>query len=495
MFRTLYSKLATVLLVLFALVGAGAILGTLYFLNMYNQETNQRLNHNLAAHLAEQNALTSVDDANPFRLRTLFDMQMVINPAIHIYLLDREGRITAHSAPEGQVKLERVALAPVKALLDGTEKLPILGEDPRAPGQERVFSAAQIPPSGPPHGYLYVVLANQKVEGLSGLLSQSSVIRIFAGMALVSILLAAMVGLLVFAMITRKLSELADGMERFQAGDFSQRPQLPVLPGGVATDEIDRLTLTFREMAARIIGQVQKLKQTDVLRRELVANVSHDLKTPLASLQGYVDTLLLKEDVLTSAERRNYLGVASRSCERLGKLVADLIELAKLDAQEVTPQAEPFSPGELLQDVAQKFVLKAGQRRIRFETDLPDRIPYVWADIGLIERVLDNLIGNALAHTGPGGTVRLTLRQEGNGVILQVSDTGSGIPAQDLPHIFERFYRADNDRWEQGGHAGLGLAITKSILDLHGSHMQVESKLGVGTSFAFRLPTAELHAA
>ncbi len=495
MFRTLYSKLAAVLLGLFALVGAGAILGTLYFLNMYNQESNQRLNLNLAAHLAEHSVLTRMDQADPARLRRLFDMQMVINPAIHIYLLDSSGRIEAHSAPDGEVKLERVGLAPVRALLSGSEKLPILGEDPRSPGQQRIFSAAPIPPTGPVEGYLYVVLANQTAEGLSGLLNQSYVIRIFAVVVLVSILLAAIVGLLVFAMITRKLSDLANAMERFQAGDFGQRPQLPAPPGGVAVDEIDRLTLAFREMAARIVGQVQKLKQTDVLRRELVANVSHDLKTPLASLQGYVDTLLLKDDVLGPQERRNYLSVASRSCERLGKLVADLIELAKLDAHEVTPQAEPFSPGELLQDVAQKFALKASQRRIHLEADLPERVPYVSADIGLIERVLDNLIGNALAHTGAGGTVRLALRQEGDQMVVQVSDTGSGISDQDLPHIFERFYRANTDGWEQGGHAGLGLAITKSILDLHGSRMQVDSAIGVGTSFAFGLPVVQLHAA
>jgi two-component system, OmpR family, sensor kinase len=495
MLRTLYSKLAAVQLGLFALVGAGAILGTLYCLNMYSEEGNQRLNLNLAAHLAEQSVLTGMDRANPARLRSLFDMQMVINPAIHIYLLDQDGRIAAHSAPDGEVKLERVALGPVRALLSRTEQLPILGEDPRSPGQARIFSAAPIPPSGPVQGYLYVVLANQAAPGLSSLLGQSYVIRIFAGVLLASIVLAAIVGLLVFAMITRKLSDLADGMERFQAGDFSQRPQLPAPLGGMAADEIDRLTLAFREMAARIVGQVQKLKQTDVLRRELVANVSHDLKTPLASLQGYVDTLLLKDDVLRPEERRNYLSVASRSCERLGRLVADLIELAKLDAHEVTPQAEPFSPGELLQDVAQKFALKASERRVRLETDLPERVPYVSADIGLIERVLDNLIGNALAHTAAGGTVRLSLRRAGEAVELQVSDTGSGIADQDLPHIFDRFYRANTDGWEQGGHAGLGLAITKSILDLHGSPMQVDSTLGVGTSFAFRLPVVQLHAA
>jgi signal transduction histidine kinase len=327
------------------------------------------------------------------------------------------------------------------------------------------------------------------------MLSQSHALQLAAGLALVSILFALLAGLLIFGVITRKLEHLARGMEKFQAGDFAQRPDLPAIPEGGRGDEIDQLRMTFRDMAHRIVTQVQKLKQTDVLRRELVANVSHDLKTPLASLQGYVDTLLLKDDVLTPAERRNYLGVASRSCERLGKLVADLIELAKLDAREVTPQAEAFSPGELMQDVAQKFQLRAEQHHVRLETELPERVPYVSADIGLIERVLDNLIGNALAHTGPGGVVRLRLKPDGDRVLLQVSDTGSGIPDEDIPHIFERFYRVNTGGWEQGGHAGLGLAITKSILDLHGSRMQVDSKLGVGTSFAFTLPLAQLQAA
>ncbi|HEU5283093.1 MAG TPA: HAMP domain-containing sensor histidine kinase, partial [Burkholderiales bacterium] len=280
--------------------------------------------------------------------------------------------------------------------------------------------------------------------------------------------------------------------ERFQATDFSQHPQLPPLPEGRSGDEIDRLGVSLRDMAARIVNQVQTLKQTDVLRRELVANVSHDLKTPLATLQGYVDTLLLKDDALAPAERRHYLGVASRSCQRLSKLVADLIELAKLDAHEVTLQPEPFSPGELLQDVAQKFQLKAEQRRVALETVLPDRVPYVSADIRLIERVLENLIGNALAHTDSGGKVRLTVDSAGSDVVLWVSDTGCGIPADELPHVFERFYRVNGADWERGGNAGLGLAITKSILDLHGSEMKVESQVGVGTSFAFTLPTTRL---
>ena len=130
---------------------------------------------------------------------------------------------------------------------------------------------------------------------------------------------------------------------------------------------------------------------------------------------------------------------------------------------------------------------------MRLELDFPERLPYVSADIGLIERVLENLIGNALTHTAAGGAVRLALRQEGAEVVHVA------IPARasrkDLPHVFERFYRVNNVDWDKGAHAGLGLAITKSILDLHGSRLKVDSTVGVGTSFAFRLPVVQLHAA
>lgn len=490
MFRTLYSKLATVLLGLFVLVGAAAIFATLHFFSLYHLESNQRLNRTLAAHLADQSKFGELADIEPERLRALFDMQMVVNPAIQIYLLDPRGQIVAYSAAPGVVKTQRVAMEPIHVLLDPEVKLPVLGDDPRNPGAQTIFSVTPIPQSGAVQGYLYVVLAGPQQGGLAHLLSQSSAVQVAAGVAAVSLIFALLTGLMVFGVITRKLERLAAAMEQFQATDFTQRPELPPHAVGRHGDEIDRLSLAFRELANRIVIQVQRLKQTDVLRRELVANVSHDLKTPLASLQGYVDTLLLKDDTLSLEERRVYLGVASRSCERLGKLVQDLIELAKLDAHEVTPQPEPFSPGELLQDVAQKFEIKAQQREVRLEMNFPERISYVYADIGLIERVLDNLIGNALAHTDRGGCVRLGLKPEPKSVIVEVTDTGHGISEQDLPHVFERFYRANTGSWEQGGHAGLGLAITKSILDLHGSRMQVESRVGVGTRFAFSLPIA-----
>lgn len=491
MFRTLYSKLAAVQVGLFTIVGVVSFGATLQLLSLYNLEADQRLNRTLAQHLAQQNQLGPLDAAGLASVRSLFDMQMVINPSIQIYLLDRNGRIIANSEELGPLRIDRVDTAPLEAMLRPGASLPVFGEDPRHPDKPRIFSVAPIPLEGERRGYLYVVLGTLDAGGILAMLSRSDVALLASGVALAIILVGVVSGLAIFALMTRKLEGLADGMDQFRNGNFGELPEVPARQPDRNGDEIDRLGIAFQELAAHIVKQVSELKETDQLRRELVANVSHDLKTPLATLQGYVDTLLLKDDILLPHERRSYLGVASRSCDRLAKLVGDLIDLAKLDANETRLHLEPFSPAELLQDVAQKFQLRASTRNRRVELALPAApVPFVNADIALVERVLENLIGNALAYTEPGGVIRLGIEAGQDSVVLRVSDTGPGIAEEHIPRIFERFYRGAASDFDQSGHAGLGLAITKSILDLHGSSMTVQSRLGVGTSFAFPLPIA-----
>lgn len=491
MFRTLYSKLAGVLLLLFLVVGTALVVTTLHFFVAYNQEATQKLNQNLAHHLLEQNRLITPDGYDAQRLKSLFDMQMAINPSIEIYLLDKEGRIVEYSAAPGKVKLTQVALDPVRQFVSGAAHLPLLGNDPRNPGTWKTFSAAAIPGANGGNGYLYVILMNEAQDSIGSLLAGSYILRVTAGEIAGGVLFAVLTGLVIFAFMTRRLEHLAEIMANFQRGGFSTAPVAELPAAGKNSDEIGRLAGTFREMSIRMVEQLRELTHNDVLRRELVANVSHDLKTPLASLQGYVDTLLLKDGSLSDEERRHYLLVASRSGERLAKLIGDLIELAKLDAREVKLSTEAFPVAELMQDVMQKFQLKAEQKQIRLEVNLPGNPPFVCADIGLIERVLENLIGNAIVHTSPGGTVSLNLRSELPDAVVTVADSGCGIPEEEIPRIFDRFYRVNDDQRARGEHAGLGLAITRSILELHESRIEVASRPGVGTEFFFRLRLAQ----
>jgi signal transduction histidine kinase len=241
-------------------------------------------------------------------------------------------------------------------------------------------------------------------------------------------------------------------------------------------------------MAGKIQQQFDSLQETDRLRRELVSNVSHDLRTPLASMHGYVETLLLKNDTLSRKERLRYLEITRKHSLRLRSLIGDLFELSKLDSASIQPNLEWFSLAELLQDVTQEFELEADKRGVNIEIDAEHGTAMVHADIGLMQRVLENLLRNALRYTPQGGTISISLEKRPDCVAVAVADTGCGIAEHELDRIFDRFYRSEQGEEERSNSAGLGLAIVKRILDLHGSRITVSSRLNEGTRFEFDIP-------
>lgn len=496
MLKTLYGKLAAGLLVLFCLVGVLYIQLTLFTTRSYLQEVNQKLNRTLAEHIVSEKILMEKGEVNEEALKEIFHMLMVINPSIEVYLLNPEGAILAFSALPGKVKRQEVSLAPIERFLRGSESYPLFGDDPRHLSRKKVFSVSPI--SGPTRleGYLYVILGGEEFDSAAQRLRASYILRLSTSVAGAGLLFALLAGLLFFNILTQRLKRLTTAVERFTQSDFSETRDTDirrpiVVSASEKGDEIDRLGITFNQMADRIQEQMLKLRETDTLRRELVANVSHDLRTPLASLQGYLETLLLKEGQLTPEEQRFYLETATKHCERLGKRVSELFELAKLDSKETQLYLEPFSLAELVQDAVQKLALSAKRKQIALNAHFPEDSPFVLADIGLIERVLENLIENALRFTTEGGKVTVALSQDKESIAVCVTDTGCGIPAEDLPYIFDRFYRVGNNRHEGSGSAGLGLAIVKRILLLHGCSIEAESTLNVGTTFTFRLPTTK----
>lgn len=483
MFRSLYSKLSAVLLALFVVIGVLAIALISSSTRLYQQEVNQKLNRQLAEHIVAEKTLIRDKLVNQGALEEVFHMMMVINPVIELYLLDPTGKVLAYSAEPGKVKRSVVDLAPIQTILSGAPKLPLFGDDPRNFDRKKVFSAARVVTDGREEGYLYIVLGGEEYDGVVDGLAQSHILNVSAWIIAGALAASLLAGLLLFALLMRKLKRLAFSMAAFKAGEV---PPLTLATAG--GDEIDRLTSTFQSMAQQIQEQMSAIKKTDTMRRELVANVSHDLRTPLATLQGYVETLLLKDASLTAEERRRYLDIAILHCKRLNKLVGELFELAKLDANASNMNCEAFNLSDLAQDIIQKFELPASERGILISASFPRDLPFVYADIGLVERALENLIENALRYTPQGGTIELALTPAQHGVTVQVKDTGCGIPQDELPRIFDRFYQLEKSRNANPGSSGLGLAIAKRILELHGSRIEVQSALEKGTSFSFLLP-------
>lgn len=488
MFRHLSNKLVFALLGLLLLLSAGFIGFALWSTPIFLQELNQELNMDLANNIVKEKKLLIDNKVNQKALNSVFMGLMVVNPIIEVYLVDPNGKLLAWHAPEGVVKRQSIDIEPIKQFIGQNERLPLLGNDPRDLKGNKVFSAAEIKQDGLLQGYLYVVLGGQAHDSVVKMLESSYILRLWLGAIVASLVLALVSGLFIFRLITRRLGHLAESMEQFKKNDFKSSVELAPSFDGRPGDEIDHLGATFREMSERIIQQLKQLEHKDSSRRELVANVSHDLRTPLASLQGYLETLSLKGDQLSEEDRRNYIDIAWRESQYLQKLISELFELSTLENKDTQLHFEPFSMSELVQDVTQKFQLEAKSKHLELSTYLPGQPAFVSADIGLIQRVLENLIENAIKYTPEGGQIGISLVNGENNVAIRIADSGQGIAQEELPHIFERFYRVDKHRNEEG--TGLGLAITKRILQLHNSSIDVSSALNSGTSFSFQLPSS-----
>jgi signal transduction histidine kinase len=487
--NTLFAKLSLALLII---VGG---MGTAFFFidrvntQTYYDELSQSLNAPIAMYVTDQRQLITDGVADLESLRDLAGHAMVINPTAEIYLLDVDGNILGHNLPAETVLTSSIDLDPVLTLVDGQARFPLYGDDPRNSSTQKVFSAWPVTSESGTEGYLYVVLGGQKYEQLANNIgdtyaAKSSVVAIAA-----IALLTAIVGLLVFGLLTRRLKRLNTEMQRVTESNFLLEPRLdkPDHSG----DEIDALSNAFVDMSAQIRTQISQLTENDRLRRELVSNISHDLRTPLTAMQGYIETLIIKSDSMSVEDRNRYLRIAQKHTMRLGVLIGDLFELSKLDAASVTPNVESFSLPELIQDIAQEFQIESERKNIALHVEVDEAAQDTVGDIGLIQRVLENLVRNAIQFTPEGGEVTISISERRDSFAISVSDSGPGIAEEDVPRIFDRFYRARDGEEARSDSSGLGLAIVKRILDLHNSQILVVSKLNAGTRFEFELPICQ----
>ncbi len=248
--------------------------------------------------------------------------------------------------------------------------------------------------------------------------------------------------------------------------------------------------------AVAIFHDITRVRQLEQVRRDFVSNVSHELRTPLAIFQGYVELLLDHED-LPLEERVRTFHILQKHSQRLNLLVEDLLALARLESRNVEFKLSPVSVHDLIASVAEDWELKFQQKQVQLRRELPPQPLTVMGEMLRLEQVLGNLMANALRFTPEGGTVALEVEAQDGEVEIRIRDSGCGIPAADLPHVFERFYRADKARTRENenasGHAsgtGLGLSIVKHIIMGHGGSVRAESVYERGTVILIRLPLA-----
>ncbi|MBD3639652.1 MAG: HAMP domain-containing histidine kinase [Marinobacter sp.] len=487
LFRTLYARLALGLFLLLVIVGGLFTVLSLYSVREYTAAVNQELNRDLARNLVADRNLVTDGQLDQQALKKLFDLYMTINPGIEIYLLGPDGRILSYSADPDKIKRNRVSLKPIRTLLAQPDAFPLPGDDPRSHDRRKVFSVTTVPFENDRSGYLYVVLRGEEYDLAESMVHSNQLLQMGAGALGISLIVGLLAGLVFFHLLTRRLSRLTERVENFEIGGevlVPENRETPVSPG----DDIDYLAARFDQMASRIAAQVDLLKEKDHQRRQMVAQVSHDLRTPLASIQGYLEALKMKQADLEPVERARFLDVALAETWRLGRLVEELFELAALEAREKQPSPEPFMLAELVHDVVQKHQPEAERASVRLQIMKADG-SMVMADIAMTERILDNLISNAIAHSPANTDVKLAVRQDGNAVLMTVADSGAGIHPQDRAHLFEPFYQGAGAA--NTGHAGLGLAIARRMVELQRGRIEVDNLEPAGAEFRVWLPPAE----
>ena len=485
LFSSFYGKLSLVFLVLLVGLGIAQVAITYNSSMQFVKQADQKLNLDLAKNMAKEFEPLLQGGFEKEKIKHSIHDMMVVNPRVEIYILDSSGKILAFFvSPPHRVETDFVDLGPVKKFISGNYNNLIQGVDPRNPQLKKPFSAASLQIGPSKEGYIYTILGGEKYDSALSMLQNSYFIQTSIKVFIVILLVTGIIGLIIFAYLTKRLRRLTKSIEAFNSGNLDQRVEVR------SSDEIGQLGHSFNRMAETIQENVKELEKTDRLRRELIANVSHDLRSPLASIQGYVETILLKKSSLSWEKTTKYLDIILKNTSMLRQLVEELFDLSKLESSQVEPEMEPFSIADLVQDVTLKFEQQAKQEDISLEAVAPSTLPLVKADIGMVERAISNLLENAIHYSKKGSKVILKLEPREETVQVSIIDHGPGIKDEDLPYIFDRFYREEKSRSKDKGGTGLGLAIVKKILELHKQEIHVKNRKDGGSIFYFSLPNA-----
>ena len=292
-----------------------------------------------------------------------------------------------------------------------------------------------------------------------------------------------LIALVVFGPVRRRLKDVQRATERLGGGDLSARaPE----HGG---DEVAALARSFNQMADELARRARELETSDRTRRQLMADVSHELMTPLTAMRGYIETLTMPELQIDPQTRQRYMGIVTDETHRLEQIIGDLLDLARLEGGGMTLRRDRADIAQLFNRVAERHERELTDRGITLTARVDGEARSVIADADRLEQALQNLAANAIRHTPETGQIRLTAEKQGAEVVLTVRDNGPGIPSEHLPLIFNRFYKADASRKAAGGGSGLGLSIAKAIVERHGG--TISARNDDGAVFEIRLPSSE----
>lgn len=452
----------------------------------YHQASTQLLNKDVAAHIAEFTSPFDKDGINKQKADSVFHDAMVLSPSAEVYFLDTAGKVIAFHAPQAEIRLWTIPLANINKYIATQGQEYMKAPDPKDPSHPKIFSAAEVYGKTKKLGYTYVILDSKSSENIMGTLLDSHISSLAIKVFIAIIVLSLIISIFYLMRIRKSFNRLIDVLQRFEGGDYTARFQVD------EKDDLAPVTHAFNNMADLLAQNINNLTKSEWERKDFIAIISHDLRTPLAIARGYAETILITENEKKTREeqRREYMQLILQKIHQVETMVKQLFELSKIEAAEFKPRKEPFVLAEIVQEIINTFQLRAAEKNISLRCTQCQYHVWVAADVGMMERVVQNLVDNAIKNTPEGGTIQVSIVLDNQNLIFSVANTGSPLP-EDLLQWINSFKENRGLLGKRPAKLGLGLLIVQKILLLHDSSLEAYIQEGSRNIFNFLMPVCD----
>jgi signal transduction histidine kinase len=477
----LFSRILLMVFALITVLSVTLILIAYLSVVHFYQASTQLLNKDVAAHIAKFTSPFDQAGLNRQKADSVFYQAMVISPSVEVYFLDATGAVIYFHGSPDEVTQPVISLETIREYLNRKGQVYIKGPDPRDPANPKIFSAAEVMGRSGIIGYIYVILGSTEYRSVTHLIFRSRagglLVEIF-----VFILLATFVLTLLYVnRLRRNFRKLILVLRKFESGDLNARFQEN------DENELTPVTNAFNKMAGMLVDNIERLKRAEAERKDFTTNISHDLRTPLAIARGYAETLSLNLANNQEGQQENagYSKLIISNIQTVEHMVQQLLDLSKMESAAMRLQKQPFVFSEIVQEFVHSFSLTAQEKKIAISSVDCENAAWIKADIHMMERVVQNLLNNALKFTPQGGQIRIQLKNLHNELIFEISNQGEPMAESLLDWLNDNKPDASNTRPHSHG---LGLVIVKTILQLHHFPMEARFIEGFGNSIVFRMP-------
>lgn len=424
----------------------------------YHEASTQLLNKDVAAHIAKFTSPFEQDTINTKKADSVFYNAMVLSPTAEVYFLDTSGKVIAYHAPKSALKLWKLPLKNIKKLIASKGEQYIKGPDPKDPSNDKIFSAAEVKGKIRNLGYIYVILGSNK--SVKNILFSNYVGNFVIEVFCVIIVFSIVVAFIYLKRIERSFKDMMLVMERFQNGDLEARFKIK------EQNELAEITQTFNKLADLLVFNINRLKSSEKERKNFIANISHDLRTPLSIARGYIETLLIKKNNtdLNLNEQENYIHIALDKIKQVDEMVDKLFELSRIESVEFKATKEPFVLSEIVQETVRVFQLAGSQKNVDLKCTECHSLVWINADVSMMERVVQNLVDNGVNNTPENGIIQISVIVENDKLNFKIHNTGKPL-SDDLLKWINNSNDESSLSANWSSRSGVGLLIVKKFFN------------------------------